>query len=329
MTMGRYPRPSHWSREAANTAGHRDGLRSIQRAQALRLPGWHSPRSADELAAALEAEPSAVLLAGGTDVGLWVTKQLRDLPAIIYIGEVAELRQLHREAAGIVIGAAVSLAAGWAAIVGLYPQLAEMAQRFGSPPVRNSGTLCGNLANGSPIGDAIPVLIALGAVLELRRGKHTRQLALEDFYLSYRRTALAAGEFIVSVRVPAPRSGQRVGSYKLSKRIDQDISAVCVAVSVQLRGAQVLAARIAFGGMAGIAARARGAENALLSAGWNQAGIDAAASALASDFQPLTDLRSSSEYRLEAAANLLRRFYLEHSGAKLPLRTSAALLTAG
>ena len=329
MTMGRYPRPSHWSREAANTAGHRDALRSIQRAQAFRLPGWHSPRTTDELAAALEADPSAVLLAGGTDVGLWVTKQLRELPAIIYLGEVAELRQLHSDSAGIVIGAAVSLAAGWAAIVGLYPQLAEVAQRFGSPPVRNSGTLCGNLANASPIGDAIPVLIALGAILQLRRGKQTRELALEDFYLGYRRTALAAGEFIVSVSVPAARSGQRVGSYKLSKRIDQDISAVCAAVSVQLQGAEVRVARIAFGGMAGIAARARGAESALLAAGWNQAGIDAAASALASDFQPLTDLRSSSAYRLEAAANLLRRFYLEHSGAKLPLRTSAALLTAG
>jgi xanthine dehydrogenase small subunit len=329
ITMGRYPRPSHWSREAASAVEHRDALRSIRRVQALRLPGWHSPRTTDELAAALEAEPSALLLAGGTDVGLWVTKQLRDLPAIIYVGEVAELRQLHSDAAGIVIGAAVSLAAGWAAIVGLYPQLAEMAQRFGSPPVRNSGTLCGNLANASPIGDAIPVLIALGAVLELRHGSRTRRLALEDFYLGYRRTALALGEFIVSVSVPAARPGQRVGSYKVSKRFDQDISAVCAAFSLQLQGERVLAGRLAFGGMAAVSGRARSAENALLAAGWNQAGIDAAASALSSDFQPLTDLRASSAYRLEAAANLLRRFYFEHSGAKLPLRTAAALLASG
>ena len=329
ISMGRYPRPSNWSREAAGASGHRDALRSIRRARALRLPGWHSPRTIDELAAALEAEPSAVVLAGGTDVGLWVTKQLRDLPAIIYIGEVAELRQLRRDAAGITIGAAVSLSAAWAAIVGLYPSLSEMAQRFGSPPVRNSGTLCGNLANGSPIGDAIPTLIALGATLELRRGGHTRALALEDFYLSYRRTALAPGEFIVSVSVPTARSGQRVGSYKVSKRFDQDISAVCATFSLQLQGERVLAVRLAYGGMAGIAGRARAAENALLAAGWNQAAVDAAASALSSDFQPLTDLRASSTYRLEVAANLLRRFYLEHSGMKLPLRTAAALLASG
>jgi xanthine dehydrogenase small subunit len=328
LCMGRYPQPSHWSREAASAPSHCEALRSIRRERALRMPGWYAPRTIDALAAGFEADPSAVLLAGGTDIGLWVTKELRDLPAIIYIGEVTELKQLRCDAEGILIGAAVSLAAAWAAIVALYPQLAELAQRFGSPPVRNSGTLCGNLANGSPIGDSMPVLIALGATLELRRGAGSRQLALEEFYLGYQRRDLGAGEFVAAVRVPAPRVGQWVGSYKISKRIDQDISAVCAAFAVQLEHGRVHSARIAFGGMAGIPARARASEDALLGAPWQASSIDSAAAALTADFQPLTDLRASSAYRLETAGNLLRRFYFEHSAQSLALRTAQGLASS-
>jgi xanthine dehydrogenase small subunit len=329
LCMGRYPQPPHWSREAASAPGHCEALRSIRRERALRMPGWFAPRTIDELAAGLEAEPGAVLLAGGTDIGLWVTKQLRDLPAIIYIGEVRELKELRCDTQGILIGAAVSLAAAWDAIVALYPQLAELAQRFGSPPVRNSGTLCGNLANGSPIGDSMPALIALGATLELRRGAGSRQLALEDFYLGYQRRDLGTGEFIAAVRVPAPRAGEWVDSYKISKRIDQDISAVCAAFAVRLEHGHVHSARIGFGGMAGIPARARASERALIGAPWQPSSIDAAAEALAADFQPLTDLRASSAYRLEAAGNLLRRFYLEHSAQRPALRTAEGLAGSG
>ncbi len=321
--MGSYPEPAQWGRDPADPNARCEALRDMRRASALRLPGFHAPRSLDELAAALAAEPSAMVLAGGTDIGLMVTKQLRKLPSIVYLGEVAELKQLRCEPGGIVIGAAVSLADGWSAIVGAYPQLAELAQRFGSPPVRNSGTLCGNLANASPIGDSMPVLIALGAELELRQGGSSRRLPLEQFYLGYQRKNLAPGEFIVSVIVPQPRAGEWVASYKLSKRFDQDISSVCAAFAVQVRERRVVSARIAFGGMAAIPSRAPRAERALQGAEWGAAAIESAAAALGEDFQPLTDLRATSAYRLRAARNLLRRFFLERDGGIAPLRTAA------
>jgi len=217
----------------------------------------------------------------------------------------------------------VSLTDGWRALVAEMPELAEMAQRFGSPPVRNSGTLCGNLANGSPIGDALPVLIALDAELELRRGGRTRRLALENFYLGYQRTALEPGAFVVSVRVPLAMAGRWMAAYKVSKRFDQDISAVAAAFVVQVNQGCVADARIAFGGMAAIAARARATERALIGSPWAMASIDAAAEKLAEDFKPLTDMRASSAYRLRIAGNLLRRFYLEHGGSTDPTRVSS------
>jgi xanthine dehydrogenase small subunit len=328
MRMGSYPTPVHWSREAAHSSARLAPLRSLRRTQSLKFPGFHAPRSCDELAAAFEADPTAVLLAGGTDIGLWVTQQLRELPSIIYIGEVAELKRIRSDAAGIVIGAAVPLTEGWAAIVAAYPQLAEMAQRFGSPPVRNSGTLCGNIANGSPIGDAMPVLIALGAEIELRRGAHTRRLPLDQFYLGYQRKDLASAEFITAVMVPAPQIGRRVASYKLSKRFDQDISAVCAAFVVDQQGDRISAARIAFGGLAAIPARAPATEAALTGRPWNLDSIETAAAALAEDFLPLTDLRASSAYRLQAAGNLLRRFYFETAGTANAVRTAEVATSA-
>jgi xanthine dehydrogenase small subunit len=326
--MGQYPEPLHWSRAIARDGPSKATLRELQRERALALPGFLAPRSTDELAAALEAQPDSLVLAGGTDIGLWITKQLRELPPLVYLGEVRELRQIEHDEAGIRIGAAVSLTDAWDALVAAYPSLAEVAQRFGSPPVRNSGTLCGNLANGSPIGDSMPILIALGAELSLRCGDRTRQLPLERFYLGYQRRDLAPGEFVTAVTVPAFPAEQWVACYKVSKRFDQDISALCAAFCVQVRDGTVLAARIAFGGMAGIPARAAAAERALLGARWNAAAIEAAVAALAQDFQPLTDLRASSAYRLQVAGNLLRRFQLEHGAGGAGGADSVAVRTA-
>jgi xanthine dehydrogenase small subunit len=320
--MGNYAEAGHWGQEAARSTDHREALRAIRRDHALVLADFYSPRTTEELAAALESEPGALVLAGGTDIGLWVTKQLRHLPPIVYLGEITELQQVRSDAIGLEIGAAVSLTRAWAAIASAYPQLTELAQRFGSPPVRNSGTLCGNLANGSPIGDSMPVLITLDAELELRRGARTRRVPLERFYLGYQRKDLESGEFIKSVRVPRPRPGHWVASYKVSKRFDQDISAVCAAFAVQVHEGRVCAARVAFGGMAAIPARARSAESALLGAPWALESIEAAAVAVASDFQPLSDLRASDAYRLRCAGNLLRRFYFEHGGAMGATRTA-------
>jgi xanthine dehydrogenase small subunit len=354
LRMGQYPEPLHWARDAGTLASRRETLLALRRERPLRLPGFVAPRTVEELAAELESTPGALVLAGGTDVGLWVTKQLRDLPPMVYIGAVPELRHIRRNGVSLEIGAGVSLADGWNALVAQMPSLAEMAQRFGSPPVRNSGTLCGNLANGSPIGDSLPVLIALDAELELRSGTRTRRLALEHFYLGYQRTALEPGEFVVSVKVPLAvgsrppvelrsppppsvsvqpltQNGRWIAAYKLSKRFDQDISAVAVALVVQVSQGCVVDARIAFGGMAAIAARARAAEQALLGTPWAMASIDAAAEKLAEDFKPLTDMRASSAYRLRIASNLLRRFYLEHGGSTDPTRitdVAAATMSA-
>ncbi|MGA8706467.1 MAG: xanthine dehydrogenase small subunit [Steroidobacteraceae bacterium] len=318
--MGRYPRPAHWSRESAHDPRRADALRAIRRNGSLRLPGWYSPRTVDELAALLAAQPEALILAGGTDVGLWVTKQLRDLGTVVYLGEIEALQQVDTQGESIRIGAAVSLTDAWAAIAMEYPALAELAQRFGSPPVRNSGTLCGNLANGSPIGDSMPALIALGADIELRRGDGTRRLPLERLYLGYQRKDLQPGEFIVSVSIPKARTDRRIASYKISKRFDQDISAVCLAIALELDGSDVRQVRIAFGGMDAIPRRATAAERALTGKPWSLPALDAATAALASDFKPLSDLRASNSYRLEVAANLLRRFYISHRGSQMPLR---------
>jgi xanthine dehydrogenase small subunit len=323
--MGSYAKPAHWGRDTAKSPVRRAALRAIRRDHALVLEDFYAPRTTDEFAAALEREPASLVLGGGTDIGLWVTKQLRDLPPIVYLGEVAELQQVRSDAVGLEIGAAVSLSRGWDAIIAAYPQLTELAQRFGSPPVRNSGTLCGNLANGSPIGDSMPVLIALGAELTLRRGARTRQLPLESFYRGYQRKDLEFGEFIVSVRVPRPSPGQWVASYKVSKRFDQDISAVCAAFAVQVDEGRIRTARMAFGGMAATPTRAHAAESALSGAGWTRESIETAAAALATDFQPMSDLRASNDYRLQCAGNLLRRFYFEHGGAAGPLRTADAV----
>jgi xanthine dehydrogenase small subunit len=328
LRMGDYPTPPHWSREQARSPARLQALHGLRRERSLTIPGFHAPRSIDELAAALEANPGAVVLAGGTDIGLWVTQQLLELPSIIYIGEVTELKRIRSDAAGILIGAAVPLTEAWAAIVSAHPALAELALRFGSPPVRNSGTLCGNIANGSPIGDAMPALIALDAEIELRRGGHTRRLPLDQFYLGYQRKDLSAGEFIVSVSVPAPRPGLRLASYKLSKRYDQDISAVCAAFAVEHNGDRITAARIAFGGLAAIPARARATEAALIGRPWHHDSFESAAAALVEDFEPLTDLRASSEYRLQAAGNLLRRFCIEFTAERIGSAIAAGSPTA-
>jgi len=321
--MAGYPEPLRWSRADAQSASRADQLRALRRTRpdaALRFPGFHAPQNLDELAAALAAAPDSLLLAGGTDAGLWATKQLRELPPIIYLGNVAELQQIRRDAAGLWIGAAVTLSAAWSALLEDYPALAEQAGRFASPPVCNSGTLCGNVANGSPIGDSMPALIALGAELELRRGAQQRCIPLERLYLGYQRKDLAPGELIVGVLIPPPKATRLFASYKLAKRIDQDISAVCGAFAVDLVDGRIVSARLAYGGMAAIPARAAAAERAMTGQAWSEAAIAAATAALAADFTPLTDLRGSREYRLRAAGSMLRRFYLQHSPGARPVR---------
>ena len=298
-------------------------LRGLKRDAGLAMtyPGrdYFAPVSIDELADYYLNNEQARILAGGTDVGLWVTKQLRELPGIIYIGNVAELQRIDETAAGLQIGAAVSLDDAFKSIAGAYPEFAEMFRRFASLPVRNAGTLVGNLANGSPIGDSMPALIAIGARVKLRQGNNTRELALEDLYLDYMKNALQAGEFIESVLIPARDEKLILRCYKLSKRYDQDISAICAAFALRLDKGSIAEVCIAFGGMAAIPKRAALTEKSLLRNSWDEAALATASQALAQDYSPLSDMRASADYRRRAAANLLRRFFLE-TRAQSPLR---------
>jgi len=293
-------------------------LARIGRRKGLTLPHatgtYHAPRTSGELARLRERLPDARLLAGGTDVGLWVTKQHRQLGDLIYAGNVADLQTIEAAGSEIAIGAAVPLTDAAAALVRRYPELGELMRRFASPPIRNAGTLVGNIANGSPIGDAMPPLIALGARVALRKGDARRELALEDLYLAYQNTALAPGEFIERVIVPARPPALRFAAYKISKRFDQDISAVCAAFALALDGARIASARVAFGGMAATPKRARACEAALAGRPWDAETRERAAAALASDYSPITDMRASAHYRLRVAQNLLRRFHLESTG---------------
>ena len=287
-------------------------LRELQHDAPLSLgTRYHAPRTIEQLAALSQAQPEARLLAGGTDVGLWVTKQLRELPALLYVGEVAELRRIEVGDGLLRIGAGAPLEAAWQALATHWPALREVGLRFASPPVRSVGTMGGNVANGSPIGDSAPVLIALDARLVLRQGAAIRRLPLQDFYLDYMRNALRPGEFVQGLELPLPVPGQAVQAYKIAKRFDSDISAVCLGAALRLQDGRVRDARLAFGGMAGIVRRAAAAEAALVGQPWTEATARAAMAALEGDFQPLTDLRASRDYRMQVAQNLIMRLWLQ------------------
>jgi xanthine dehydrogenase small subunit len=280
-----------------------------------RLDSFDAPRSLAALAELVAAKPAARLLAGSTDIGLWVNKQFRDLGDVIYLGAVDELRQIRPEPfdgrPGLWIGAGASLEEAWAALTEAAPSLRELWLRFASPPVRRAGTLGGNVANGSPIGDGAPTLIAMGALLILRHGAVLRRLKLEDFYLGYMQNALQPGEFIEAMHLPLPTPDWQLRAYKIAKRYDSDISAVSAVLAVRLDGELVKEARLVFGGMAAIVKRAPLAEAALLGQPWMEASLRAAQLALTQDFTPMSDARASSAYRMQVAQNLLRRMWLE------------------
>ena len=314
--MADYAATARWSPTEARSPSRVKALRALIRkgdADSLRLDGFYAPLTLDDLATALQAAPDSLVLAGGTDVGLWVTKHLRDLPPIVYTGGIPELRQIRRSAGALYIGATATLTDAWAALVAEFPALAELAKRFASPPVCNSGTLGGNIANGSPIGDSMPALIALGAELHLRQGARTRTLSLESFYLGYQKKDLLPGEFVVGVSIPLIAADRLLACYKVAKRTEQDISAICGAFAVDVRDGHIVNARFAYGGMAAIPARALHAETAVMGMQWSETAIEKAAEAVSADFKPLTDARATSAYRLQIAANMLRRFYLQNS----------------
>ena len=272
---------------------------------------FHAPATLDALARLRAELPQARLLAGATDVGLWVNKAHRLLGDIVWLGQVDGLAAIERRPGLLRIGAGASLDAAFGALVDEYPALAEVWVRFASPPIRHAGTMGGNLANGSPIGDAAPVLMALDARLELRSADATRELALDAFYLDYMKNALAADEFLQAILVPLPIRRREVRAWKVSKRFDSDISAVCAGFALELEAGVVKSIRLAFGGMAATVRRATKTEAALVGREWNKPAVDAAVAVLAAEFEPLSDMRASAVHRRNLACRLLLRFWLE------------------
>jgi xanthine dehydrogenase small subunit len=298
-------------------------LKSLRRRESLvyACPDerFYAPRSLAELTRLRAATPHATILAGGTDVGVWVTKQFRSLGDIIFIGQVAELKVIREEGGVLYIGAGVSLSDSYAKLAKHYPQLTGIWERFASVPIRNAGTLGGNVANGSPIGDSMPGLIALGARVVLCNSERSRVLPMEDLYIAYMQTAMQPDEVVEAVAVPLPSPSLQFRTYKVSKRYDSDISAVCAAFAIKIHGGKIAEARVAFGGMAATPRRASHTEAALEGQPWTEVTLHGASAALVTDYTPLTDMRASAEYRMKVAQNLLERFYLEtRPGNPLP-----------
>ncbi len=281
------------------------------------------PTHLAELAELYSAHPEARLLAGGTDLALEVTQQHRELPLMIYLGNVAELNGIEVFADRLEIGAATPLTDCYSALNAEYPDFGALLQRFASLQIRNQGTLGGNIGNASPIGDSPPLLIALGAQVRLRQGASSRTVALQDYFIDYRVTVRQPGEFIEKVIVPRADPARAFRAYKVSKRLDDDISAVCAAFNLHIDQGIVRDARIAFGGMAATPKRAKACEAALLGQPWEQASIERACAALAEDFTPLSDFRASKAYRLLTAQNLLRKYFIELQTPHVQTRVSA------
>jgi xanthine dehydrogenase small subunit len=307
-----------------------------QRQETYRLEAdlaYKLPKTLPQLLQMRAQLPQAQLVAGCTDVGLWVTKQHRQLDSVIDLCQVDELRRVEDYPHHIAIGAAVNLNDAFAALVAQWPQLAEFAHRFAGLPVRNSGTLGGNVANGSPIGDSMPLLIAQGASVVLMawrkvadkaegkaEGKYRivhRELRLEDLYTGYRSNVMAPDEVLAWIKVPKPSTRAGAGSlrvYKISKRFEDDISAVCLALDIAVANGIVQQASIGVGGVAATPVRARKTEAALIGQPWTQAAVQQAAHALRDEFSPISDMRASADYRRTVLGNLLQRYWLECQG---------------
>ncbi len=271
-----------------------------------------APTTSDELAQWYMDHPEGTLIAGATDVGLWVTKHFTDLGDVAFLNRCADLQQIEDQGDALRIGAAVTMTDVLGAIRDLNPSYAEMIRRYGSEQVRNAATIGGNIANGSPIGDNPPALIALGATLHLRRGDTRRDIPIEDFFIAYGKQDRQSGEFVEAVTVP--KTAPALRCYKLSKRFDQDISAVCGCFNITVEGGVITAARIAFGGMAGTPKRAASVEAALVGRPWAFETLQAAAENLTEDFQPMSDMRASAAYRMEAAQGQLLRYFDDING---------------
>lgn len=288
--------------------------RAVLIANGVSDPEISLPQSSDALAALLEKAPDTTLIAGATDVGLWVTKELRDLHPVAFLHQVGDLAEIDESAEQVAIGAMVSIETLRLWADDHHPSFASMLKRYGSTQVRMAATLGGNIANGSPIGDSAPALIALGASLRLRQGATRRIIRLEDFFIDYGRQDLQRGEFIEAVLIP--KSAPDLRCYKISKRFDQDISALCGCFNICVQDGKIASADIAFGGMAGVPKRAQHVEQAILDLPWSIESLEASKAAWSQDFAPIDDMRASADYRIKTAHNLLIRYFHDLSGVE-------------
>jgi xanthine dehydrogenase small subunit len=291
-------------------------LRRLDRGAGMQAAGssYLAPTRLAELLSLRAARPQAQIVAGCTDVGLWVTKMHMQFEQVLDVTRVEELRRIEHEANHIAIGAAVSLSDAYDALVAERPQLQTFANRFAGLPVRNAGTLGGNVANGSPIGDSMPLLIALNARVVLASVRGEREMRIEDFYTGYRKNVLAPDEVLAWIKVPRPAPREFLRAYKISKRYDDDISAVCLVLNLRVEQGVVAAIGIGAGGVAATPARALKSEQFLLGKPWNQDTVRDAIEVLRAEFQPIADMRASAAYRSEVLGNLLQRFWLESQG---------------
>jgi xanthine dehydrogenase small subunit len=287
------------------------------------------PADVDDLAAVLEEHPDATIIAGATDVGLWVTKFLRPLPVAVFIGHLNGLKEITENDTDIQIGAGVTYSECEDIFGKNFPHLTEFWSRIAGWQVRNMGTVGGNVANGSPIGDTPPILIALGAEVILRKGNERRSVPMQDFFVDYGVQDREPSDFVESINIPKMAANSIHAAYKISKRRDEDISSVCGAFNLTVENGKITSACIAYGGMAATPKRASNAETSMIGQPWSEATLVAAASGLGLDFTPLTDWRASADYRLRVAQNMFRRFYLENSSVAQPVRLERAAAGRG
>jgi len=310
----------HWPADAIDENALLALLQLVTPAQAgvaggLASQSYMLPRTLADLLSLRSTHPRAQLVAGCTDAGLWITKMHMRFPQILDVTRVAELQRIETRADVLRIGAAATLTDAYAALVADRPQLKTFANRFAGPPVRNSGTLGGNVANGSPIGDSMPLLIALGAKVVLANTRGEREMPLEDFYAGYRKNVLTPDEVVAWIDVPRSSQGEFMRAYKISKRFDDDISAVCLAINMRIENGLIAKISIGAGGVAATPVRAKQTESFLIGKQWSQATALQAGEQLRKEFQPISDMRASAAYRTEVLGNLMQRFWLESQGA--------------
>lgn len=282
-----------------------------------------NPRTLKELTELYNQNPGARLVAGGTDLALEVTQFHREIETLIYVGDIAEMKQVEVFDDRIELGAGAPLTDCYKALNKDYPDFGALLHRFASLQIRNQGTLGGNIGNASPIGDSPPALIALDAQLVLRKGDQNRTIALKDYFIDYKVTDQQEAEFIEKVIVPRAKDNGEFRSYKISKRIDDDISAVLGCFNLDIQNGQIISAKIAFGGMAAIPMRAKHCEAVLTGADWNMDTINRAKEALKQDFSPISDFRASKEYRFLTATNMLTRYFVEIESPQVETRVTA------